>query len=274
MNANDPRHGTEAGHEQHVRDNETPCEACREAKLRAARRRSKRKTMGYVYSLPVGPDNYQALTQAREQGARLSDIADWTGLALSQVHRIIHGGPEQVVMARTWQKINRMTMRQPVTTIGVTRRIQALMWLGYSPVRIAEAAGCHRDTIRDARDEPPQFLTIAVRNGIAAAYNRLSMTPADGDTKQLKAGVARTRNRAIRCNYLPPLAWTNIDDPNDVPDPKHWKPVRAWHGPELLKEWAHLTGLGVGEDQAAKQLGITLESVEKAHERAAKADAA
>lgn len=268
MRTDDHRHGTEAGNEQHARDGEPACEPCREAKRAASRRRDKRKAMGYRYQMPVGHELYDELILAREQGARLADIAGWAGLAESQVWRIIRGGPEQIVLARTWERLNSAIIRQAITPVGITRRIQALMRLGYSTTRIATEAGCHHDTIRDARDEPRAYLAAWVRTGIADAYDRLSMTPATGETKQFKAGVSRTRNRAIRCNYLPPLAWTNIDDPNDVPDFEAWRPVAQRRTGELVAEWLHLLGLGVSEEHAASQLGVTIEAAKKALERA------
>jgi hypothetical protein len=46
-------------------------------------------------------------------------------------------------------------------------------------------------------------------NDIDALFRELSMTPGPS---------AITRRRALRFGWLPPLAWTNIDDPDERPE--------------------------------------------------------
>lgn len=217
MKPEDPRHGTEAGYEQHRRDNEDPCAACVDGDLKASRRRSKRRTMGAVYQLPLG-DLYWTLQALKKRGATYDDLCEWSGAVESQVWRALNGSPETPVYARTWRRFDEMKVGRIITPLGVTRRIQALMWLGYSAPQIADAAGCHVDSVRDSRDQPRVFVARRFKTGIADAYDRLSMTLPTGETKQDRAGITRTRNMARRKGWLAPLMWTDIDDVDECPD--------------------------------------------------------
>lgn len=217
MSPEDPRHGTEAGHEQHLRDNEDPCAACIHGDLIAARRRTKRKAMGFRYQAPLG-DIYWRLQALRKQGATYDDIMSWTGVVESQVWRALNGGPDTLVYARTWHRFNDMKVGRIITPLGTTRRIRALTWLGYSAIQIAAESGCHPDTIRDARDQPREFLARKVKVGIADAYERLAVTIPEGATKQDRAGITRSRNTARRNGWLAPLMWDDIDSPDEHPE--------------------------------------------------------
>lgn len=218
MEPTDPRHGTEAGHEQHARDHEPACGPCHHAKLVATRRRAKRKTMGYKYTLPLGEANHRKLTALKAKGAAETHIAEWMGVSSSVVWRMFNGGPEQVVYARTWLRVAELRPPRIVTPVGVTRRIQALTWMGYTPRAIAEAAGCHADTVQDARDGAREFLAARVREGIADAFDRLHMRSASSDDRWEGAAQTRMRSLARQRGYLPPLAWVDVDDPDEAPD--------------------------------------------------------
>lgn len=217
MHPRDQRHGTEAGHEQHLRDGEDPCDACVEGDRIASRRRGKRKAMGYRYQAPLG-DIYWRIHSLRNEGATYDDLMAWSGVVESQIWRVLNGGPDTLVYARTWHRLNDMQPGRIITPLGVTRRIRALMWLGFSAQQIAAEAGCHPDTVRDARDEPREFLARKVKIGIADAYDRLSLTLPQGATKQDRAGISRSRNYARRNGWLAPLMWDQIDSPNEHPE--------------------------------------------------------
>lgn len=142
-----------------------------------------------------------------------------------------------------------------VSSIGVRRRCQALQRLGWSLSQIAERAGW----------DSPQALQYAKRNQsiikrtherVAAVYEELSMT-----IPPFSSGSVRARNRAIRLGYAPPLAWDDIDDPNEHPN------LGDNTKRDTLAEYEHLTSCGVSRDQALQQLGITLDGLEQAQRR-------
>lgn len=98
------------------------------------------------------------------------------------------------------------------------------------------------------------------------------MTTATGVTKQERAGVTRSRNIAIRKGYAPPLAWNNIDDPNELPSTTRER--TNYLADDLISEVEFLTSFGESIEQAARQLGVSVQAIEKAGERVANRGAA
>lgn len=209
MSPDDKRHGTEAGHEQHCRDDEDPCEPCYTAKLIAGRRRNKRKTMGYRYTVPAD----RALDRLREWraiGASYGEIADHCGVEESRVWEILNG-PHPVVYTRTANAILR-TAGWPVTAASVTRRVRALARLGWTIPRIAKACGVDHDTILHIRRRERDFLSRKVREGVVRGYETLANQLPTGATQQERAGITRARNYAERAGWPSPWAFDDIDD--------------------------------------------------------------
>lgn len=218
MSPDDPRHGSEAGYEQHLRDGEEACDDCTEADLVAARRRSKRRTMGHQFTRPVGTKIHARLVELRDRGARIDDIAEWSGIQTSQVCRILEGGPEGRVYARTWLALHDMTPGHILTDVGIQRRLQALAWVGWSPALIAKRAGVCEDTINHARNRGTH-LNAGYRRRIADLYGELSMTQPPMETVVQRRAVGNVRSWARRRGFAAPLAWDDetIDDPATRP---------------------------------------------------------
>lgn len=222
MSPNDPRHGTEAGNEQHHRDGERPCPDCREAKRRAARRRYKRKTMGYEPMVPSGRV-VARLRAWRAGGASLSDIGAHTGVHEGRLSELLNNPPPKVY-ARTAARVL-CADGWPITSMTLTRRVRALTRRGWSIARIAEVAGVSEDTIADARRDTREFLTAHVRAGILTAYDQLAAVSPPEDSSRDKAAATRCRRYAEEQGWAPPSFWDDIDDPTEVPDPG-WTPRR------------------------------------------------
>lgn len=111
-----------------------------------------------------------------------------------------------------WQKAG--LWEGPIDSIGTTRRLRALVALGYNQQHLAQATGLGYSTISYL------ILGKVTRTGraraakVRAVYDRLSMTP----------GPSRAaRDRAHRSGWMPPLAWDDdtIDDPAAQPNPGH-----------------------------------------------------
>jgi len=155
-----------------------------------------------------------------------------------------------------------------IPAAGTQRRIQALMALGWTSTDIAQVCGYrHRNSVLRVLNgqggRPCRWVERQTFRNIAAAYERLSMTlPEQTGYRKRARTIAQSKG------YAPPLAWDDdsIDDPAAKPSGS-WRPVAARPAAELLAEWAHLRGLGVSAHHAARQLGVTVEAVEKAIER-------
>jgi len=99
-----------------------------------------------------------------------------------------------------------------VPSIGTTRRIRALQAIGWRLSDIDQALG-HGD----GRKGGPNYAHNLTRQDrihastaakVARVYEQMSMTPGPS---------ARTRSIAKKRKWAPPLAWNNIDDPNEKP---------------------------------------------------------
>lgn len=273
MSPTDLRHGTEAGHEQHRRDKEAPCDACKRADILASRRRSKRRAMGHAYTVDAAPA-VNRLRMWRQGGASGNDICRHIGLSDSRVWELLND-PPLVIYTRTANTI--LTAQGwPVTSLGITRRVRALSRIGYSAQRIADAAGVHLDTVIDARRTVREFVAVKVRDGILAAYDQLADTPAVGEAERDRAGITRTRNHAARAGWPPPLAWDDIDNPHEQPDPG-WSEYSKQHGRPMantVEDFEWLVSQGCSNEQAAAQIGVSLATVESYRTKLAKEMAA
>jgi len=113
---------------------------------------------------------------------------------------------------------------------GTRRRIQALVALGWNLEEIAQACGRKgREWPREVMGSTYVFERTAVL--IENAYDHMSMTIPTG------AYRGRNRLRAQRNGWPPPLAWDDIDDPNESPRPATLtaaKPIReqVWETPD------------------------------------------
>lgn len=218
MHATDPRHGSQAGFSQHARDNEPPCHPCHRADIIASRRRRKRRDQGLLYRRPIGHELHTHLAELRATGATYQNIADWAGIANGHAWRICNSTPDALINAATWLALANMQPTQPITNVGLTRRIRALYAMGYSGRVQAAAMGITPTWLGAIRDaEQLGSPTKAVRRNIVAVYDRLHMHHAPTDTSGQRKGATRARNHAAANGWASPLAWENIDDPAETP---------------------------------------------------------
>lgn len=93
-----------------------------------------------------------------------------------------------------------------IDATGTRRRLQALQRLGHRSQDIAAHMGT--PGLKFNRIYAAQFLQARTVEKVRQVYERLSGTPGVSDV---------TRRRAIAKGWLPPLAYNNIDDPNERP---------------------------------------------------------
>lgn len=146
-----------------------------------------------------------------------------------------------------------------VDPTGTHRRIRALMALGWTMQEIGARCG-HPN--RSWAGELLKSATVHEHTAarIADAYESMSMVVPIGKLR------GRTRALAQRKGWHPPLAWDDIDDPNETPAAAY-KPAKQRPGAELLAEFEHLSALGESIHQAARSLGVTVDAIEKAMTR-------
>lgn len=99
-----------------------------------------------------------------------------------------------------------------VPAVGTLRRIQALHALGWTGPQIAEAAGLPVNTLRSVYYHQVRVVRAGTAQRVADAFDRLAMSRPEGKYAN------RARAMAERRGWPPPLAWDDIDDPNEIPD--------------------------------------------------------
>jgi hypothetical protein len=110
---------------------------------------------------------------------------------------------------RKWDALNGRGYTVP--SLGARRRIQALQVMGWSRQRIAEAAGWTTSGALRYVDRS-DTITRRTHERIAEAYERIAMTPPPDEM-----AARRARTWAKKYGYHPPLAWDDIDDPDETP---------------------------------------------------------
>lgn len=157
------------------------------------------------------------------------------------------------VQARTQQRVFSIPVPKSVVAggyvpaLGTARRIQALSAIGWPQTSIGPKLGHGAQWANQllARDEV--FSSTAQK--VDRLYRELCMTPGPSE---------RARQTAKRHGWPPPLAWDNIDDPNEEPDAGTHVFVRA------AERIAELHDLGITDiNEVADRLGIKPDSVKR-----------
>ena len=95
-----------------------------------------------------------------------------------------------------------------VDKLGAVRRIHALMAIGWPRRELARQAGYQGDAFALILNGKRQRITLASHQRVADLFERLCMTPGPSSS---------TRIRATSKGWPVPLAWEDIDDPNERP---------------------------------------------------------
>ena len=173
----------------------------------------------------------------------------------------VKAGTAKVLTHLTWADLARnQHAAEKVPSVGSRRRIEALIWNGYTVLQIADASGIHHSNIDRILHGHRPVILARTAQGIDQAYRALWATfPATSDWKAARNATA-SRNRAIARGYRPALSWDDIDDPNAVPD-YGAEPTRDLTPDELTAEVARLTRRGLSAAQIAHQLDVSERTV-------------
>lgn len=152
------------------------------------------------------------------------------------------------------RRLDKLSGGRAVPALGAQRRLRALMALGWSTTAIAQHAGLnHRNgvlrIVNGQKGKPTTWLEKKTNDWVCAVYDQLSMQIPDGTYAN------RTRLYAQRQGWPPPLAYENIDDPQDTPTA--WAYTPAWRGHtihDLIDQGANLT-------TACRSLGLSINSL-------------
>lgn len=147
---------------------------------------------------------------------------------------------------------------------GTQRRLQALVAMGYTWRAIDRHLG-HQNLAEKWGNGRLRYVFPATATKVAKVYEKLSMTLPPNQTSREKAAVTKARNIARRNGWPPPLAWDNIDNPDE--QPRGWQRDvprgGGWSGAGRHADLDELMDRGVGVSEAARVLGITVKALEK-----------
>lgn len=147
-----------------------------------------------------------------------------------------------------------------VPALGTQRRLRALFALGWTSRDLAPLLGVGVARVGYLASDKQSTVLPETAAKVAAVYERLSMTvPADPEHLSPRhcAVHARQRRLAVRRGWAPPLAWDNIDDPDE--QPTDWRYTPAARG-EALTE---LVDRGAGITEVCSTLHVSREALEK-----------
>lgn len=146
-----------------------------------------------------------------------------------------------------------------VSPVGSMRRIRALYAIGHSQRDVVEEAGVSKAVLSALTGGHRTCIARQTAEAITAAYRRLCMVPGTSP---------RTAAFATRKEWAPPLAWTDIDDPDEVP--AGWKRSGKIRAEDLAEDIEFIIRTtGVSLDLVAERLGEKRNKLEKARERTA-----
>lgn len=247
------------------------CTDCREANNQLTRDRTRQKAYGryrFVDATPVR-EHVQALMN---QGMGYARIGRAAGVHNSTMTYLIHGfggadprPPKKKIDRLTAEAILNVELDlapgAKVPAIGSRRRLEALMWNGWSGSSLAHRLGVEPANLFYFRGTTT--VTQATHDAVVALFDELWDVAPPCATHREKISVARTKRLARERNFAPPAAWDDLDDPAE--SPTLGVAGRATLDPS---EAIWLLTNGVAPIEAASRLGVRLGSLAKALTRA------
>lgn len=143
-----------------------------------------------------------------------------------------------------------------VSALGFKRRVRALMAIGWTQKEIAAELGIAQGNLA-LKLRTNETVRRATHETAVEVYERLCMTV------RTSVVAGRTARIALKNGWPPPLAWDDIDDPNEQPTGVRVEGKRR----DLLAEWHDLRDAGESIEQAAVRLGVTVGAIERAEFR-------
>jgi len=220
-------HGT---HVKYVIDR-CRCDDCRTATAAYEAHRSRQRAYGIDAYIDATP----ARTHVRRLGAQgmgWKRVARTAGLSPSTVWKLLYGDPSRNrvpnkrIRPATANTILAVTLDladgQIIDGTGTTRRIQALVAIGWSQSSIARRVGIHPANLTPLA-HGRRSVHVGTARAVIDLYDELCMTPAPTGNRHSNTSRTRALNYAAAHDWAPPLAWDEdtIDDPAATPAVEH-----------------------------------------------------
>lgn len=225
------------------------CDDCYENRHADNDARARRVAYGrpldsFVDAEPVREHIFE-LAQAGIGKVRLAELSGVSVNAIRALKGLRRGKPVAKVRKETAAAILAVTTdvkrapRMAVDSRGAVRRLQALIARGWTGRALNDELGLLGHNL--ATWFAQETMTQEKVDQIAALYERLWDQSPPIQSGYMAAASRRAINRARREGWPPPLAWDDIDDPNEQPD------LRAAHTPKTDVDEAVVLRVMAGE---------------------------
>jgi hypothetical protein len=168
---------------------------------------------------------------------------------------------------RTWLAHQGLNLTVPA--VGFQRRVHALMAIGWTQRSIAEALGIAHGNL-SLKMRANTYVYRATHVAMCEVYEARCMTPQRGVVND------RTARIAAKAGHAPPLAWDDIDDPNEEPhgteNPRHARAGRPQTHDMRAEDAEWLADADETLGGACRRLGITPDGLWKACKRSGRLD--
>jgi len=204
------------------------CRPCRDAASKYQRDLNRRHMYGKVSYVPADPAR-DHVRNLQAQGMGWKRIARAAGIDCSVMWKLLYGDPSRPqapssrIRPATEAKILGVTLNlaggAKVDSTGTTRRIQALVAVGWSQSKIAARLGVTPANFT-ALAHGRRGVTTARAKAVAALYDQLwDQTPPHTEWRDHIA-YSRSLSYAAKAGWVVPMAWDEdaIDDPDATPD--------------------------------------------------------
>lgn len=222
------RHGTDTAY----RRDGCRCRECAYARARSESSRRRRLRTEGPQIIDADPVREHIATLLQEPGVTLKAIAtvarvspsvvdDFSPSAVKRGHTPgIHRRVSRAILSTSVGEV----LAVPVTSgarvdgLGTQRRVRALYAVGWSYDQIGAVAGISARTVSRIARTPEKRTQARVAQAVKSAFDRMSgFGPSTFDTPDAEREARRRRETGARLGWAPPAAWTNPDDPREVP---------------------------------------------------------
>lgn len=213
------RHGQYTTYVRHA----CRCTPCREANNDLSRQRTRSKAYGRFAFVDAEPVR-QHVQRLMAQGMGHSRVADAAGVHRSTMTYLLYGSggaehrpPRKQIRRDTAEKLLAVGLDlapgAKVPATGARRRVEALMWNGWSASLLARRLGVTPTNFFYLRGRVS--ITRATHEAVVALFEELWDESPPCSTHREKISVARTMRTARERGFAPPAAWD--DDTIDAP---------------------------------------------------------
>lgn len=223
----DHQHGTRACY---VHD-KCRCHPCRAANSTYASEHNRQKLYGRTNLVDAEPAR-QHVRQLLASGMGWKTVAKSAGVGTSVMTKLLYGKrradgsrvPTQRLRPETRHRLLEVKLELAdhahIASIGATRRIRALMALGWSQTKLAERLGVTPSNFTHLPAGSRPYILAATARAVIQLYDELSMTRPPEATHRDRIAASRSRGYAKARRWVPPLAWDDEDLDNPTAHPR------------------------------------------------------